>query len=186
MRRLATLIAFLFFGVTLVSVASPAHAKDMNCSDFDSQAQAQNYFENNGGGPNNNVDGLDADGDGVACESNPCPCSNGGGGGGGGGGGTQAKPFHKLTARGAEIRNSDKFVALGRVTTYKGKRIRVLRKVAGGGFKPYKFTTTKPKTGKFKTAIKQSGNKKTCFRVVVPATKKYKLTSKDIGCITSQ
>lgn len=179
--RLATIVAFLFLGVSLVSVAGPAHAKDMNCSDFNSQAAAQNYFENNGGGPNNNVDGLDSDGDGVACESNPCPCTGYGGGGGGGGGGTEPKPYHKLTAQ--KGKSDGQNVAYGKVTTYKGKRIRLLRKVGGGTYAFYKTTTTKPATGKYKTVIKQSGSKRTCFRVVVPATSKYRKTAKPVGCL---
>lgn len=44
---------------------------DYNCSDFSTQAEAQAYFEGQGGSPTNNVDGLDANGDGVACESLP-------------------------------------------------------------------------------------------------------------------
>lgn len=66
-----------------VLAADPAAAADRDCSDFRSQAAAQNYFEQRGPG---DPDGLDADGDGVACEANPCPCSTGGGGGGDGGG----------------------------------------------------------------------------------------------------
>lgn len=80
-----------------------AVAKDMDCGDFDSQAAAQNYFENNGGGPNNNVDNLDADGDGIACESNPCPCSNGGGGGGGGDGDGGGNPGPQTIKQKAKI-----------------------------------------------------------------------------------
>lgn len=180
--RIAAIIAFLFFGVSLVSTASPAHAlKDMNCDDFNSQAAAQNYFENNGGGPNNNVDGLDADGDGVACESNPCPCTGYGGGGGGGGGGTQPKPFHKLTAQKGKVDGIT--YAFGKVTTYKDKRIRILKQVGKGKFRFLKFAKTKADTGKFKVTIKQTGPKSNCFRVSVPATPKYRLTVKNIGCI---
>ena len=38
-----------------------------NCSDFDTQGQAQGWFEQQTGNP----DGLDHDGDGIACESLP-------------------------------------------------------------------------------------------------------------------
>jgi hypothetical protein len=179
--RIAAFIAFLFGAVSLVSVAGPAHAMDMNCSDFDNQAQAQNYFENNGGSASNNVDGLDADGDGVVCESNPCPCSDGGGGGGGGGGTTQPKPFHKLTAQKGKVDGTP--VAFGKVTTYKGERIRIMRRVEGTGFKLFKSVVTKAQTGKFNVAISSPQGKTSCFRVVVPATKKYKLTTKPIGCV---
>ena len=41
---------------------------DKNCDDFSGHAEAQNYFEANGGSPSNNVDDLDRDHDGQACE----------------------------------------------------------------------------------------------------------------------
>jgi hypothetical protein len=41
---------------------------DVNCADFVSWIEAQEFFEQNGG-PGGDVFGLDADGDGVACES---------------------------------------------------------------------------------------------------------------------
>lgn len=44
----------------------------MNCSDFASQAAAQNYFLSHGG-PGQDPAGLDPDRDGLACESNPPP-----------------------------------------------------------------------------------------------------------------
>lgn len=44
-------------------------AGDRDCADFDTQQEAQEYFEEQGGGPDNNVDQLDEDGDGLACES---------------------------------------------------------------------------------------------------------------------
>jgi hypothetical protein len=58
--------------------------KEGTSADFSSQAEAQAYFEANGGSPANNVDNLDADHDGQACEA----FDYGGGGGGTGGGGT--------------------------------------------------------------------------------------------------
>lgn len=50
--------------------------------DFDTQAEAQDFFEQAGSG---DPHGLDGDDDGVACELNECPCRGVGGGGGGGG-----------------------------------------------------------------------------------------------------
>ena len=67
----------------VATVSHTVQQRDANCTDFGSQAAAQQYFLNNGG-PDNDPDGLDSDGDGVACESNPCPCSTSQGGGGGG------------------------------------------------------------------------------------------------------
>lgn len=71
------------FGLVLavalaVSAAGPveAEARDYDCSDFSTQAQAQKKLR-----PGDPF-GLDGDGDGRACDSLPCPCSSAGGGGG--------------------------------------------------------------------------------------------------------
>ena len=68
----AALIAAMAFGGT-----GHARAVDFDCSDFATQAEAQEHLLL--GDPYN----LDGDGDGIACESLPCPCSTAGGGGGG-------------------------------------------------------------------------------------------------------
>jgi hypothetical protein len=75
----------------LIAVAAPtasAHRRDYDCSDFATQAEAEEYLL-----PGDPYD-LDADGDGIACEDLPCPCSYSpsGGGGGGGGGATTTAP----------------------------------------------------------------------------------------------
>lgn len=62
--------------------AAAAQHRDYNCSDFATQAEAEEYLLP--GDPY----GLDADNDGIACEDNPCPCSYSPGGGGGGGNST--------------------------------------------------------------------------------------------------
>lgn len=54
------------------------HPGDRDCPSFDSQAQAQRFFDRHGGSPSNNVDNLDADNDGIPCEGLPA----GGGGNG--------------------------------------------------------------------------------------------------------
>lgn len=41
---------------------------DYDCSDFNSQREAQKFFESEGG-PRNDYHNLDRDGDGIACES---------------------------------------------------------------------------------------------------------------------
>lgn len=43
---------------------------DVDCDDFDTQEQAQKFFEKHGG-PREDPHGLDSDGDGRACESLP-------------------------------------------------------------------------------------------------------------------
>ena len=82
-RRAFLLIAALVLALS-AAPAALAQDADKDCADFASQAEAQAYFEANGGSPTNNVDNLDADHDGQACEA----FDYGGGGGGTGGGGT--------------------------------------------------------------------------------------------------
>jgi hypothetical protein len=43
---------------------------EYNCDDFETQEEAQTFFEN-AGGPDEDVNQLDGDNDGVACESLP-------------------------------------------------------------------------------------------------------------------
>jgi hypothetical protein len=65
-------MAFLLIGALVLALsaapAALAQDGDKDCADFASQAEAQAYFEANGGSPTNNVDNLDADHDGQACE----------------------------------------------------------------------------------------------------------------------
>ena len=63
MWRFAVVLAL----IGVFSLSSPASA-DYDCEEFRSHAEAQDYFEANGGSSFNNVDGLDRDGDGLACE----------------------------------------------------------------------------------------------------------------------
>src|SRR3712207_3313027 len=82
MRFSATLLVatgLLFCGILLT--VAPSEAQDLDCSDFDTQEDAQEELESNPGDPNN----LDNDNDGIACESLPS-----GGGGGGDADGTSA------------------------------------------------------------------------------------------------
>jgi hypothetical protein len=60
--------------LVMLFLALPQQAQAaVNCSDFSTQASAQNYYESVGG-PGQDPAGLDADHDGIACESLPCPC----------------------------------------------------------------------------------------------------------------
>ena len=188
MRIFARVTALLLAlsGLTFVSLATtagPAQAKDTNCDDYPSQAAAQNYFNSHGGGPNNNVDGLDSDGDGVACESNPCPCIGAGGGGGGGGGHPAPhKKKHALTAKMIRKGPAKKLIVNGKVTTFKGGKVQIQRKTAGGGFRAYRIATASKKSGAFTRPVAYVGNSKTCFQVIAPETKKYLRTVKFLGC----
>lgn len=86
------LLPFLLLGVVLVGgpaqavpgpTATALRIVDRDCSDFDTQAQAQQfYLNNNPGSDPHRLDGSDNDG--LACESLPCPCSTASSGGGGG------------------------------------------------------------------------------------------------------
>ena len=86
MRRMAFLLVGAL-ALTLSAAPAALAQADKDCADFSSQAEAQAYFEANGGSPTNNVDNLDADHDGQACEA-----FDYGGGGGTGGGGSEL-PF---------------------------------------------------------------------------------------------
>lgn len=71
MRHLFTFAAAL---VILLVLAAPAFAQDdLNCADFDSQAEAQAHFDSDPSDP----DGLDADNDDEACEEHDYPASSG-------------------------------------------------------------------------------------------------------------
>lgn len=191
-RRIACLIIVLLSltGTTFVTLgasAGPAHAKDANCSDFNSQAAAQQYYLNHGG-PQSDPAGLDADGDGIACESNPCPCnystSSGGSPGGGGGGSTQPpkKRKHDLTVRVKRSGPAKKMTLVGTASTFKGGQLKVLRKSAGHGYRNYRKVSTSRGRGTFDRRVGYAGSKKTCFEVIAPETKKYLQTVEFAGC----
>ena len=78
-RRLST-VAVIVSSVALIAVpqsttaAPTARAADRDCSDFDNQRQAQNYFIDRGG-PRRDPDRLDADANGVAVRVAALPCS---------------------------------------------------------------------------------------------------------------
>jgi hypothetical protein len=96
------------------------------------------------------------------------------------------KPKHSITGlNGGEVGHTNTFFIKGKVATFPKGKIKVLRNVAGGKYSVYKKTKTKS-SGKFRTSISQVRNKKTCFKVQVPATAGYrKTTSRVIGCITT-
>lgn len=73
---LVVIASALTISLALFSGApTESKAADRDCSDFSSQAAAQEFFIAEGG-PSSDPHRLDADGDGIACESNPCPCSS--------------------------------------------------------------------------------------------------------------
>lgn len=98
-----------------------------------------------------------------------------------------AEPDHALFAAGKEIRNTNRFIAYGRVSTYKNRRVIVQRKNCGTcKWKVYKRVKTSATKGKFRTRI-IPGNRGTrvCYLVKVPSTARYATTKRKIGCITT-
>jgi hypothetical protein len=70
--RFCLLVGALAVGAVMAAgLGAPSHAaaRDYDCSDFGTQAEAEEYLLP--GDPYN----LDGDNDGVACEDNPCPCN---------------------------------------------------------------------------------------------------------------
>jgi len=63
-------VLFDIFGNTTTDATKGKGADEYNCADFDTQPEAQSFFEKVGG-LGNDLHGLDGDKDGVACESLP-------------------------------------------------------------------------------------------------------------------
>jgi hypothetical protein len=114
----------LGMALALVAVAPPsasAHRRDYDCSDFATQAEAEEYLL-----PGDPYD-LDADSDGIACEDLPCPCSYSAGGAGrggeNGGGGTIDLPppkppkLNKAAGREAAFVKAKRFVRRNRLVS---------------------------------------------------------------------
>lgn len=70
MKRTLLLLTLALTAIWAIPSPPAARALDYNCSDFSTQAQAQEYLLP--GDPYR----LDADHDGIACEDLPCPCSS--------------------------------------------------------------------------------------------------------------
>jgi Excalibur calcium-binding domain len=126
MRRIFFL---LITALALALSATPAALAqaDRDCADFASQAEAQAYFEANGGSPSNNVDNLDADHDGQACENFAYAGGGGGGGTGGGTGGDDGSlpftgPSDTLLPAGATLLLAG--LALVGLTRYRARHVR--------------------------------------------------------------
>jgi hypothetical protein len=102
-------------------------------------------------------------------------------------GAEQAKEKHALFASGKEIGNTNKFIAFGRVSTYKNRTITVQRKnCAKCGWKFYKKVRTSRDKGAFRTRIAPGARgTRICYKVVVPATARYRTTKRVVGCITT-
>jgi hypothetical protein len=75
MIRRATAVSVLAAGALVPLSGSAFAADEYNCSDFDTQQEAQEIYEQDTSDPN----GLDRDDDGVACESLPSGSAGGSG-----------------------------------------------------------------------------------------------------------
>lgn len=99
-----------------------------------------------------------------------------------------AKTKHDLVVQGEEIggASSNKFRIFGTVSTYKGRKIIIQRKVNKGAYIFWKKTKTNAAKGKFSERI-YGGKRgsKICYKVIVPSTKKYKTTKRAVACITT-
>lgn len=102
----------LAFTVTAALALTPgtAAARDYDCANFSTQAEAQEYLLP--GDPYR----LDGDGDGIACEDLPCPCSYASQGGGPTEESTPAPPPHlsRTAARRAARAEVQEFVGRNR------------------------------------------------------------------------
>lgn len=70
---LTALLATLLGSLVILGAGSAQAFVDRDCGDFDTQAQAQSFYNNNS--PSTDPHRLDDDDDRIACESLPCPCS---------------------------------------------------------------------------------------------------------------
>lgn len=68
-KWLAGLFAIGLVFSTSGVVGATSHPGDKNCSDFETTAEAEAYWEENGYDKNDDPDGLDRDKDGIPCES---------------------------------------------------------------------------------------------------------------------
>ena len=73
LRVVLLLVVAAAWSLTIANAPEASAVGDMDCSDFATQADAQNFFLDHD--PASDPHNLDSDGDRIACESNPCPCS---------------------------------------------------------------------------------------------------------------
>lgn len=70
MQRPRRICLLTFASIACLSFAVPASAQDVDCEDFPTQEEAQQYFLDHGG-PDQDPNGFDPDDDGIACEFLP-------------------------------------------------------------------------------------------------------------------
>lgn len=99
-----------------------------------------------------------------------------------------AKVRHELTVSSEEVggEGTNHFRIFGAVPSFKGRRLKIQHRVNDGAWRLWKTTLTSAEDGAFSERI--YGGKRgsrVCYKVVVPATKKYKTTKRKVACITT-
>ena len=89
------------------------------------------------------------------------------------------RPKHDLTAVPGTTASGKTYIS-GKAATLPNKKVNVQRKLRGGVWKLYKRADT---NGKGKYTVFVSGPSQSCFRVVAPATKKYRTAKVFVGCL---
>ncbi|HYG94947.1 MAG TPA: hypothetical protein VD859_15320 [Nocardioides sp.] len=94
----------------------------------------------------------------------------------------QAKPEHEIRKFKAGETSNGKFFAKGKVVTYQGKVVKLQRQTNGNGaFKSFTKQRTSKKDGQFRFVF--DGPLNSCYRLLIPKTKKNAITKREIGCI---
>jgi hypothetical protein len=97
-----------------------------------------------------------------------------------------AKVRHDLAVAAEEVggEDTDHFRIFGTVPTYQGRKLKIQHRVNAGAWRLWRTTRTGAEDGAFSERI--YGGKRgsrVCYKVVVPATKKYRATKRKVGCI---
>jgi hypothetical protein len=102
---------------------------------------------------------------------------------------SRKKPRHDLTVSAKEIGDdsSNRFKMFGSVPTYRGKDLKIERKVNKGTFERWSTDATSADKGRFSFRIYGGKVGSTiCYRVVVPATKHHRRTKGAASCIETK
>ncbi len=93
-----------------------------------------------------------------------------------------ARPPHRMkSVRAVEIRDSGKFLALGKISTLRNKKI-ILKKAADRR-SPFRSFKTGRTNGRGQFRIGFDGRVGNCFQVVAPPTPRNRSNAKVVGCI---
>lgn len=97
----------------------------------------------------------------------------------------RARAEHKVRGlKASEIRNTGKFYVKGRVLTARKKVVKLQKRKCDKC--AYKATAKKRTTASGRFRINFDGPSGTCYRIVVPATRKYRTFVREVGCIVTR